>query len=121
VNAERPRSSSWQHAEEIISDLWAALKEVDAANHNNAEAWGNANAIMQQRLKEAEAQLTQVREACANYVAAGDVWGRDHVCTGHIGGVRREKSAEADLALMGARDAARAALAAGFSTPSGAP
>jgi hypothetical protein len=40
----------------------AALKESDAANHNNAEAWSNANAIMKQRLQEAEAQLKECQE-----------------------------------------------------------
>jgi hypothetical protein len=106
----------------------AALKEAEAnAIKERATLYAALEDAQTQRVRESNANTEMARAnrslsaALAKYVAAGDVWGRDHVCTGHIGGVRREKSAEADLALMGARDAARAALAAGFSTPSGAP
>lgn len=60
--------------------------------------------------REAEADLARTRAALEKYVQAGETWGETHLCVAKVGSPESDASASADLALMEARDEARAAL-----------
>ena len=57
-----------------------------------------------------EAACAAYRAVLETYVMAGEIWGQTHQCTARVGTRASDESAAADLRLLAARDAGRAAL-----------